>query len=164
MKWTGTCLGTPVASLSVLLNVSYVNDYILFRGGVLNEFRDSKPFIKWRGWACSGIPPWDILVSVIECVLSPGTTLWVYGLCLGIWTVSKIFSLLWTVQGGACPGTPRGTSKSVSLNVSYHDKHEYIWLRGGDLNSFCDIRVHYFAQLHIHIYNIPKFQNNAFSG
>ena len=33
--------------------------------------------------------------------------------------------------GGACPGTPWGTSKSVLLNASYHKKHNYIWVRGG---------------------------------
>ena len=35
---------------------------------------------------------------------------------------------------------PRGTSRSVLLNASYHEKHEYIWFRGGDLNGFGDIK------------------------
>ena len=29
-----------------------------------------------------------------------------------------------------------GPSQSVLLNASYHKKHEYIWIRGGDLNGF----------------------------
>ena len=34
--------------------------------------------------------------------------------------------------GGACAGTPgRGTSPSVLLNVSYHKKGSYLWLRQG---------------------------------
>ena len=28
----------------------------------------------------------------------------------------------------------------MSLHVSYHKEQEYIWFRGGDLNSFLDIR------------------------
>ena len=32
------------------------------------------------------------------------------------------------------------TSWSVPLNVSYHKKNEYAWLRGGDLNGFRDIK------------------------
>ena len=31
---------------------------------------------------------------------------------------------------------PLGTSRSLLLNVSYHEKHEYILVRGGDLNGF----------------------------
>ena len=30
--------------------------------------------------------------------------------------------------------------QSVSLDLSYHKEHQYIWFRGGDLNSFWDIR------------------------
>ena len=62
----------PTASLSVLLNVSYhkVHDYIWFRAGDLKGFRDSKAFMKLRGWTCLGTPPGDILLSVNECILS----------------------------------------------------------------------------------------------
>ena len=31
---------------------------------------------------------------------------------------------------------PLGDIQSVSLNLSYHKEHEYIWYRGGDLNGF----------------------------
>ena len=31
---------------------------------------------------------------------------------------------------------PLGEPQPVSLDLSYHKKHEYIWLRGGDLNAF----------------------------
>ena len=34
----------------------------------------------------------------------------------------------------------RGTPWSVLLNVSYHMKHKYTWVLGGDLNSFRDIK------------------------
>ena len=34
------------------------------------------------------------------------------------------------------PGSPR----LVSLDVSQHKEQDYIWLRGGDLKGFCDIR------------------------
>ena len=37
-------------------------------------------------------------------------------------------------------GMPGGTSKSLLLNASYHEKHEYIWFRDGDLNTFQDIK------------------------
>ena len=40
-------------------------------------------------------------------------------------------------QAFACLG---GSSRSVLLNVSYYKKHEYIWLRGGDLKGFRDIK------------------------
>ena len=33
---------------------------------------------------------------------------------------------------GHTPGGP----KSVSLGLSYHKEHEYIWFGGGDLNGF----------------------------
>ena len=29
-----------------------------------------------------------------------------------------------------------GETQSVSLDLSYHKEHEYIWFRGGDLNGF----------------------------
>ena len=35
----------------------------------------------------------------------------------------------------------KGTSRSVLLNGSCHKNHEYIWFRGGDLNSLRDIKV-----------------------
>ena len=38
------------------------------------------------------------------------------------------------------PGHATVTSLSVLLNASYHEKHEYVWFRGGDLNSFGDIK------------------------
>ena len=31
---------------------------------------------------------------------------------------------------------PRGEPKSVSMDLSYHKEHEYIWFRDGNLNSF----------------------------
>ena len=34
----------------------------------------------------------------------------------------------------------QGTPQSVLLNVSYHKKHDCIWLWGGDLIGFKDIR------------------------
>ena len=34
---------------------------------------------------------------------------------------------------------PRGP-RSVSVDASDHKEHEYIWLMGGNLNGFCDIR------------------------
>ena len=37
---------------------------------------------------------------------------------------------------GHAPGDPLSTS----LDASYHKEQEYIWFKGGDLNSFCDIR------------------------
>ena len=40
----------------------------------------------------------------------------------------------WAHRGG-------GTSPSVLLNAPYHKKGEYIWLRGGDLNGFPDIKL-----------------------
>ena len=50
--------------------------------------------------------------------------------------VSEILSLLRSEQGGAFLGTPRVTSLSVLLNASHHEKHEYVWFRGGDQNGF----------------------------
>ena len=41
--------------------------------------------------------------------------------------------------GGACAGTP-ARGDPVLLNSSYQKKGEYIWLRGGDLNGFRDIK------------------------
>ena len=39
-------------SLPVLLNVCYdkKHEFIWFRGGYLNGFRDIKPFTNWTGW------------------------------------------------------------------------------------------------------------------
>ena len=37
-------------------------------------------------------------------------------------------------------GIPLGNPGSMSLNASYHKEQVYIWLRGGDLNSFRDMR------------------------
>ena len=34
-------------------------------------------------------------------------------------------------RGGACSGDPQ----LVSLGVSHHKEQQYIWFRGGDLNS-----------------------------
>ena len=31
---------------------------------------------------------------------------------------------------------PLGDPQSVSMALSYHKEHEYIWLRCGDLNGF----------------------------
>ena len=31
---------------------------------------------------------------------------------------------------------PLGGAQSMSLNLSYHKEHEYVWFRGGDLNGF----------------------------
>ena len=42
--------------------------------------------------------------------------------------------------GGACSGTHQWTPWSMLLNVSSHMKHEFIWLMGGDLNCFRDIK------------------------
>ena len=33
-------------------------------------------------------------------------------------------------------GHAQGASWSVLMHMSYHKEHEYIWLRGGDLNRF----------------------------
>ena len=60
----------------------------------------------------------------------------IYGLGVGILTVSEILSLLGNERGGACPGTYQGTTWYVLLNVNYHKEFHYIWLRGGDLNGF----------------------------
>ena len=42
--------------MSVLLNVSYykIYEYIWFKGGDMNGFRDIKAFMKWRGWGLDG--------------------------------------------------------------------------------------------------------------
>ena len=33
-----------------------------------------------------------------------------------------------------------GDHRLVSMDVSYHMEHKYVWFRGGDLNDFQDIR------------------------
>ena len=38
----------------------------------------------------------------------------------------------WGGWEGACPC---GDPQSVSLDLSYHKEHQYIWFRDGDLNS-----------------------------
>ena len=66
------------SSLSVLLNVSYnkIHEYIWFRGGDLNGFRDIKPLgSKWSG-ACPGTPLDDFPVSLIKCILSLETLIY----------------------------------------------------------------------------------------
>ena len=67
----------------------------------------------------------------------------------------------------------------VSMAASYYKEQEYIRFRGEYLNSFWDIRLFMkwrggeypwgtlwnpLTKLHIHIYHIPKFQNNPSSG
>ena len=48
----------------------------------------------------------------------------IYGLCVGIWTVSEILSSFWSEQGGASLGMPWWSSRSVLLNVSYYMIHD----------------------------------------
>ena len=60
----------------------------------------------------------------------------IYGLGVGLLTVSEILSFLLSEEGGACPDKHQGTTWSVLLNVYYHKEYHYIWLRGGDLNGF----------------------------
>ena len=48
-EWVNACLGRPRGTSSlVLLNASYhkKHEYVWFRGGDLNCFRDIKPFMK----------------------------------------------------------------------------------------------------------------------
>ena len=47
----------------------------------------------------------------------------IYGLWVGIWTVSKMLCILWNEGGEACPGGPPGVPRSMWLNVPYHKEH-----------------------------------------
>ena len=58
----------------------------------------------------------------------------IYGLWVGIWTVSKILCILWNEGVGHAPGGPPGVPRSGPLNVPYHKEQEYIWFREGILN------------------------------
>ena len=46
------------------------------------------------------------------------------------------FHFIWGWGGHAHVGDPQ----SVSLDLSYHTEHQCIWFRGGNMNSFWDIR------------------------
>ena len=60
----------------------------------------------------------------------------IYGFGVAIRAFSKILCLLWLRGVGHNPGGP----PSMSLNDSYHKKQGYVWIRGGDLNGFWDMR------------------------
>ena len=125
----GTTLGDP---RSMSLNASYhkKQGYIWFRGGDLNGFWDMRPFKKWRGGAdpqgTPGLCHWMRLIIRNNNI---------YGLGVGIWTVSMAFFEL--EEGGA---NHRGTL-SMSVDSSYHKEQQCIWFMGGDLNDFSDIRT-----------------------
>ena len=51
------------------------------------------------------------------------------------------YKAFYVVKGmGQAWAHPLGTSRSVLMNVYYHKEYHYIWLRGGDLNGFRDIK------------------------
>ena len=64
----------------------------------------------------------------------------IYGLGVGILTVSELLHILWSKGGGACPEGPPGDHWSVPLNASCHKDQEYIWFSGGNLNGLHNIR------------------------
>jgi hypothetical protein len=53
---------------------------------------------------------------------------------VGISTVSKIFSNFPFMWGGMIPGV----MTYIPLDAPYRKGQEYIWFRGGELNSFRD--------------------------
>ena len=117
-EWVGHapagCGGEGQGSMS--LNAAYQKEqqYIWFMGGDLNGFRDITHFMKCRGW---GIPPGDPFgihgpCHLMHLIIRNKNK---YGLWLGIWTVSKILSILWNEGGGAYPrGTPWGPKIHVT--------------------------------------------------
>ena len=107
-------------------------------GGDLNSFRDIKHFVKWRGW---GLPPRDTQGSPRSMSLNAPYLKEQENMVYG-WGSERFlrYHILWNEGGRACPqGTPWGPW-SMSLNVPHHKEEEYIWLMGGDLNSFQDIK------------------------
>ena len=96
-------------------NMAYHKEqqYIWFIGGDLNSFRDITHFMKWRGW---DMPPGDPFgihgpCHLMRLIIRNKN---IYGLWVGIWTVSEILSILWK-GGGACP---RGTSRGPKIHVT----------------------------------------------
>ena len=81
----------PGDPLSVSLNASYHNEqqYMWFRDGILNGFWDIKPYMNWRGW---GIPPGNPSRCHTLYLIIRNKN--IYGLGVGIWTVSEILGLL----------------------------------------------------------------------
>ena len=80
----------------------------------------------------------DFPVSAIEWVLSKETLIY---MVTDSGRGSKRFLRYFKhIKGGACLGMPWGTSSSVLLNVSHHKKHEYVWFRDDNLNSFKDVK------------------------
>ena len=86
-----------VSSLSVLLNVYYYkkNEYIWFRGGDLNSSRDIKLLVEGVGHAraaTDGLPSSSL--SALLNAYFHKKNINIYGLGVGIGTVSKILSFL----------------------------------------------------------------------
>ena len=69
------------------------HEFIWFRGGDLNGFCNINHFMKWRGWACLGTP-WGTYESVLLNAFYYKKNINIYGLGVGIWTVSEIVCLL----------------------------------------------------------------------
>ena len=79
---------TPGDPRSMSLNASYhkKQGYIWYRGGDLNGFWDMRHFMKWRGGADhQGIPG---LCRWMRLIIRNNN---IYGLEVGIWTVSMAF-------------------------------------------------------------------------
>ena len=55
-------------------------------------------------------------------------------------TATRYDYILLIIKSPKLAPNSQGTSWSVLLNVLYHKEYHYIWLSGGDLNGFPDIK------------------------
>ena len=65
----------------------------------------------------------------------------IYGLLVGLWQVYEMFSLLWSKCVGHDWVRSRGLP-SQCYWMRHYDKHEKIWFRSENLNSFKDIKTY----------------------
>ena len=100
ITWRG--LGIPLEDPSLSLNVSYhkEQEYIWFRGGDLSSFYYA--FYDWRGWDIILGDPRSMSLNA-SYYKKQG---YIYGLGVVIWTVSKIWGLLWNDRVRHTPKGP----------------------------------------------------------
>ena len=88
--------------------------YIWFKDGVLYGYWDVKPYMNLEEWGkhSGGTPDqchWMCLIIRNKNI---------YGLGLGIWTVSRILGFSWSEEGGHAPGGPFETLLHNFISIS----------------------------------------------